>query len=606
MNKVKFNRNVYIILIGILLLAIAVQITNSKFMLQFNRNGTANDGLKGLKSAIAQIQPSGKPYCIVFDSTDDFSGKQKTQTEYVLGYMKKPVKTFDIQSGAFQAVGCQVVISTLVDMGLIGNLDEFAQYVAQGGYVFQETTPVKGDAFYRLYRKMGIVNAGGNHDAQGVQLTSNVLIGEENLIINDPFIVNSMMSVELDKKSKVLAKTAEGAPLLWEYPYGKGKFMVFNGTMLQEKLNRGLIAGAISMLEPVFVYPIFNSKIVYLDDFPAPITTEVFPVIFNEYHKTTPAFYKDIWWPDMLALAKQSDVKYTGVLIESYQDRVKPPFESPTDKDSKGLISYGREVLKSGGEIGLHGYNHQSFTGSQEVADAFKYKVWSNTDDMVAATKEAVNFAHEAFPSYSLVSYVPPSNVLSPEGREAIKKGWPTLAVIASLYPEDGSGLAYVQEYSIAADGIVEMPRVTSGYTEGHFARWLIANAITTHGIFSHFVHPDDVYSKDRNDGLTWDKMYKNFSEMLERIHQTYPWLRAMTSAEAAFDMEQELAGQFTISMEGNVLRGKIAPFHERAFFILRMENKIGKLHGCKVEKIDTNTYLITATNNEFDIELGG
>ena len=44
---------------------------------------------------------------------------------------------------------------------------------------------------------------------------------------------------------------------------------------------------------------------------------------------------------------------------------------------------------------------------------------------------------------------------------------------------------AYVQEYSIADDGIVEMPRVTSGYTEGDFQRWLNANAITTHGIFS-------------------------------------------------------------------------------------------------------------------------
>ena len=92
---------------------------------------------------------------------------------------------------------------------------------------------------------------------------------------------------------------------------------------------------------------------------------------------------------------------------------------------------------------------------------------------MAAATKEAVDFAHKAFPSYSMVSYVPPSNVLSPEGREALKKSWPSLAVIASLYPEDGNNLAYVQEYTIAEDGILEMPRVTSGYSEGDFERWL-------------------------------------------------------------------------------------------------------------------------------------
>ena len=198
-------------------------------------------------------------------------------------------------------------------MGLLGNLDELAQYVAQGGYVFQETTPVKGDAFYRLYRKMGIVNAGGSYDAQGVHLTSNVLIGEENLIIKDSFIVNSMMSVELDKKSKVLAKTVEGAPLFYGSIHTvKASSWCLTGQCCREKLNRGVIAGAISMLEPVFVYPIFNSKIVYLDDFPMPIASVIDPIIYNEYHKTRPAFIKDIWWPDMLALAKQSDVKYTG------------------------------------------------------------------------------------------------------------------------------------------------------------------------------------------------------------------------------------------------------------------------------------------------------
>ncbi|WNR42343.1 DUF2194 domain-containing protein [Paenibacillus roseipurpureus] len=606
MKKIGFKRNVYMILIGIFLLAVAVQVTNSQFILQFNRNGTANGSLKGLKPAVAQVQTSGKSYCVLFDRSDEFSVKLKTQTENVLGYLKKPMKTFDVRSEVVQTNGCQVVISTLTNMSLIGNVDELAQYVKQGGYVFQETTPEKGDSFYRLYRKMGIVNVRENLNSRGIHLTSNVLIGEDELTINDPFIFNSMMSVELDLKSRVLAKSAEGVPLLWDYPYGQGKFMVFNGTMLQEKLNRGLIAGALGMLEPVFVYPIFNSKIVYLDDFPMPIANTMDTMIYDEYHKSRPAFFKDIWWPDMLSLAKKSDVKYTAVLIESYQQIVQPPFNSPLDKDTKGLVSYGREVLKSGGEIGLHGYNHQSLTTSKEVADAFEYVPWGSINDMTEATKEVIDFAKQAFPNYSMVSYVPPSNVLSPEGREALKKGWPTLAVISSLYPEDGSDLAYVQEYAIASDGILEMPRMTSGYSEGNFQRWLIANAVTTHGIFSHFIHPDDIISKDRSEGLKWDKMYKNLSEMLERVHQTYPWLRAMTSSEAAIDMEAELASQVSLSVEGNILRGKMTNFHDRAYFVARMTNKIGKLHGCKVEKIDTNTYLITASTTEFDIELGG
>ena len=52
MNKVGLKRNVYIILIGILLLAVAVQVTNSQFILKFNRNGNENGNLKGLKPAV--------------------------------------------------------------------------------------------------------------------------------------------------------------------------------------------------------------------------------------------------------------------------------------------------------------------------------------------------------------------------------------------------------------------------------------------------------------------------------------------------------------------------------------------------------------------------
>nr|MBC9198392.1 DUF2194 domain-containing protein [Paenibacillus sp. PL91] len=607
-SKIRLNRNVYLIIISVVLLAIGVQITQSQFVLQFSRNEQINDSVKELKAAVASAQavkPTGSPYCIAFDAADEYSVKVKNQAQQVLQYMKKPVIAIDIRQDELSPLSCDAALITVQQLGLLGETKTLADYVNQGGHVFFTVQPEQDDAFYRLYRKMGILDAGDIVDAQGIKLTSNVLIGESGLVIDDPFISNPVMSVSLDEKSRVLATTATGIPLLWDYPYGEGKFMVFNGTMLQEKINRGLIAGAVSMLLPDFIYPIFNSKIMYIDDFPAPIGKTVDVDIYRDYRRDRPAFFRDVWWPDMLKAAKQFDIIYSAVLIESYNDETKPPFSSPKDADEEGLISYGREVLKSGGEIGLHGYNHQSLVLSQKVADEFGYHAWRTTDEMAESIEEAVRFTRKAFPNYTMFTYVPPSNVLSQEGREALKKGWPDIAVIASLYAEDSSELSYVQEYEIAEDGILEMPRATSGYTEGSFERWVEASTMTSLGIFSHFIHPDDLLNAERSGGLKWDKLYEKYAEMLTRLDKTYPWLRPLTSTKAAISMAEVLSSNVTWNRSGQTLHGLIQPYRSEAFFILRTEQSIRSQQGCTVRKIDEGIYMITAGKAEFDIELG-
>lgn len=607
-TKFRLNRNVYLIIIGVVLLAIGVQITHSQFVLQFSSNEQMNSSTKQWKNAVASGQaaaPTGPPYCLVFNGADEYSVRVYNQALHVLQYMKKPVKALDIRQGKLNPSGCEAVLVSVQQLGLIGETQTLADYVNQGGYAFLMVQPEQNDAFFRLYRKMGILDAGDIVDAQGIKLTSNVLIGESGLVIDDPFIINSVISIELDEQSRVLATTANGVPLLWDYSYGDGKFMVFNGAMLQEKINRGLIAGAVSMLQPDFIYPIFNSKIMYIDDFPAPIGKQVDAAIYRDYRRDRPAFFRDVWWPDMLKAAKQFDVKYSAVLIESYNDETKPPFRSPKDADEEGLISYGREVLKSGGEIGLHGYNHQSLVLSQAVANEFGYNAWRNTDEMAEAIEESVRFAKTAFPNYTMLTYVPPSNVLSPEGREALKKGWPDIAVISSVYGEDSSGLSYVQEFEIAKDGILELPRVTSGYMQGSFEIWAEASTMTSLGIFSHFIHPDDLLDTERSHGLKWEKLYEKYADMLARLDETYPWLRPMTSTDAAISMAKVLSSSVDWNRSGQTLHGSIQPFRNEAFFIFRTEQTIKSIEGCKVRKIDEGTYMITAGRAEFYIELG-
>ena len=121
---------------------------------------------------------------------------------------------------------------------------------------------------------------------------------------------------------------------------------------MADKPNVGLLAGILSLTSDTYVYPTVGAKVFIIDDFPAPVPEGIFPRLYDEVHLTTADFYRNVWWPQMLANAKRYGFKYTGVVIETYGNQVKGPFAPMSDR-------YGRELLKSGGELGIHGYNHQ-------------------------------------------------------------------------------------------------------------------------------------------------------------------------------------------------------------------------------------------------------
>ena len=55
---------------------------------------------------------------------------------------------------------------------------------------------------------------------------------------------------------------------------------------------------------------------------------------------------------------------YTGVLVETYNDKINGSFEERLVEEN--LLTYGQDLIKMGGELGVHGYNHQSLTKDQK------------------------------------------------------------------------------------------------------------------------------------------------------------------------------------------------------------------------------------------------
>lgn len=598
------NRKVSIIVLFVLLSGLILQLSRTQFVLKM----VDNEDLTSYKDEIIKAnleQPATVSdqidYCIVYDDT---TTAFKNNAEQALSYMQKKTKSYDVYLGKVDYAKCPRIILTTPYLKHLGSIDEIESYVYNGGQLFFMNVLDMDTHFKALYRKLGILDFHDYVKSKGVEMLSNVLIGTIGKIFLESEI-NVSLGITLQKNIDVLIQSTNGTPLLWKSNYGHGTFMVFNGTLLADKVSRGLFSGSISLMEPDYIYPIFNMKTYFIDDFPAPIAKGKNPIIYKEYKRDLPSFYQNIWWPNMLQIAKQNNIIYTGAIIESYNDRVQPPFENTDDKELSYLISFGRELIQSGGEIGFHGYNHQSLTLDKKIAKSFGYNVWKSTEDMKASIQEIQHYAKVAFPSYTVTSYVPPSNALSQEGRQILKEAWPDLTVISSLYSEDSTNRSYIQEFEIAQDGIIEMPRISSGYFQSESDDWAIANAITGLGIFSHFTHPDDVISEDRSRG-GWSDMYEEFKHYMEEINTTYPWLLAMTATEAALNQAMVLQSNIQIEQTPSKINGNIGQFYNDQYFILRTEKKIGQLKNCEVKKIDTNTYLVQAYNSTFEVALKG
>ena len=179
----------------------------------------------------------------------------------------------------------------------------------------------------------------------------------------------------------------------------------------------GINAASISLLEDCFAYPVINGSTFYIDDFPSPVPEGDGKYITRDYNLSISNFYSQVWWNDIYDFGKEYGIRYTGLVIEEYSDVVKGTFER--NEDIERYLYFGNMLLQSGGEIGIHGYNHMPL-----VLQNFDYKnlydeyvQWSDVGDIRNAVNEVIGFTKGLFPDEQVQVYVPPSNILSKEGR---------------------------------------------------------------------------------------------------------------------------------------------------------------------------------------------
>lgn len=546
-----------------------------------------------------------KTCLVIRNSADEASEQAWTQFQQIFKDMKVGTDVVDLKSDSVipDYDEYETVVVLLSDISpLKEKLLELCDWVSEGGNALFAMTLQKTAYTSIIEQKLGIISSGyENTVVDSIYFEPDFMLGGGQAYeITDPY--DSAWAVQLSEQAKVHAQVEDenGQPVIWENQYGKGKFVVDNFG-LYEKAVRGFYAASYSLLTDVGIYPVINGSTFYLDDFPSPVPNGDGTYVKRDYEMSISEFYMNVWWPDMLELASDHGIHYTGVMIENYEDATDGTIEK--QKDTKRFEYFGNMLLHQGGELGYHGYNHQPLSLSNtDYGDVLPYDTWKNQSAMKKAVKELVRFGNEIFPSTSMSVYVPPSNVLSAEGRRMLAKEFPQIRTIASNYFT--SEFAYVQEFEVAEDGIVEQPRIISGAIIDSYMKMAALSELNMHFVNSHFIHPDDLLDEDRGAALGWEKLKGNLSDYMDWLDDSAPSLRQLTGSELSGAIQRYGAVTFTKTVTDQEIRLELDNFYDEVYFMVRInEGTPGDVSGGKLTHLTGNLYLLKAKEPTVTIE---
>ncbi len=548
-----------------------------------------------------EVVSSLKKSCLVLmDSSQEESIQAWTQFRQIFMDMRVGTEVVDLQKQTLPELEPYETVTVLLRSlePLKENVLDICSWVKEGGSVLFALTLQKETYVSMIEQKLGIISSGyQNAEASSIYFEKDFLIGGgRSYMITDPF--DSAWEVQLDETARVYARIGDenGMPLIWERNYGKGKFVIDNFG-LTEKAVRGFYAASYSLLTDAGVYPVINGSVFYLDDFPSPVPSGDGTYVRRDYNTSIAEFYSNVWWPDMMTLAAKHGVKYTGVIIENYEDDTDGEITEQTDVQR--FQYFGNMILHQGGELGYHGYNHQPLSLSNvDYGTVLPYKTWTSLDAMEKAVDELIRFGKKMFPATELSVYVPPSNVLSEEGRKLLGEKFPEIRSIASNY--FSGEFAYVQEFETAEDGIVEQPRIISGAVIDDYMQMAALSELNMHFVNSHFMHPDDLLDEDRGAALGWEKLKKRLDEYMTWLNESAEELRNLTGSELAGAVQRY--GALTVDKEitEKEIRLHLGHLYDEAYLMVRInEGKPGDVTGGELVNITGNLYLLRAEESE-------
>ncbi len=544
---------------------------------------------------------------LVIDSSQEGVSDAESMLDRVLLDMKVPTVTVDLAQGD-EIPTLKQYQTMVIAMPNLDPLDEHVlqimQWVKKGGGVMFAMTPEKTGYLDVIGPQIGIESSAYKYVVtEGITPSKDFMLGGgQTYMFSDPF--KSSLSVALNDRAQVEAvSTNGGTPLVWRSSVESGTAVMCN-IGIYVKMVRGFYASAFSLLSSAMAYPVINSAAFYLDDFPSPVPSGNGKYIKRDYNMSISEFYSQVWWPDLVRLAERYGIRFTGVMIENYGDDTKNDPVRQTDNTQ--FEYYGGLLLRQNGEIGYHGYNHQPLVlPNTDYGNEYTYVQWPNRKAIVDSLNELIAFQKTVLPAATSSVYVPPSNILSSEGRQIIGEDVPQIRAIASMaFPPDSS-LEYVQEFGVAADGVVEAPRIVSGsMVNNSYMRLAAVSELNMHYVSTHFMHPDDLLDEDRGAKEGWETYRKGLEDYLDWLEQSAPSIRMQTGTECAAAVQRFSGLTVSMATSDDSWDLHLGNLIDQGWLMFRANNGTpGRVRGGSLTKLTGNLYLLKATSATVHIE---
>ena len=538
---------------------------------------------------------------LVIDSSQEGVSDAESMLDRVLLDMKVPTVTVDLAQGD-EIPTLKQYQTMVIAMPNLDPLDEHVlqimQWVKKGGGVMFAMTPEKTGYLDVIGPQIGIESSAYKYVVtEGITPSKDFMLGGgQTYTFSDPF--KSSLSVTLNDRAQVEAVSSNGrTPLVWRSSVKSGTAVMCN-IGIYVKMVRGFYASAFSLLSSAMAYPVINSAAFYLDDFPSPVPSGNGKYIKRDYNMSISEFYSQVWWPDLVRLAERYGIRFTGVMIENYGDDTKNDPVRQTDNTQ--FEYYGGLLLRQNGEIGYHGYNHQPLVlPNTNYGNEYTYVQWPNRKAIVDSLNELIAFQKTVLPAATSSVYVPPSNILSSEGRQIIGEDMPQIRAIASMaFPPDSS-LEYVQEFGVAADGVVEAPRIVSGsMVNNSYMRLAAVSELNMHYVSTHFMHPDDLLDEDRGAKEGWETYRKGLEDYLDWLEQSAPSIRMQTGTECAAAVQRFSGLTVSMATSDDSWDLHLGNLIDQGWLMFRANNGTpGRVRGGSLTKLTGNLYLLKATS---------
>jgi len=336
---------------------------------------------------------------------------------------------------------------------------------------------------------------------------------------------------------------ADRTPLIWRTFYQGGAVYAVNAPFFDDINGMGVLAGLLALALDDFIYPVIGTKTVALDNFPY-ITTH--DMLIN--HRTSYVFARDIMWPNLTAMSRESGLTYTAFTNGGFNNSYEA--FSALNFFSSSLHLLGR------GELGY----------------SFEHGVSPAGDDL--------SFLAHHFPGRSIRSVMSTDNAQITDFSQAT-------AVFAPGWDD---------AFTWLNDSAVVIPQISHGI-DSDVTRFAFTSAVTTMGFAFHTVDLAPVFHGE----YSWVSFSRDMSIYLSLLFGDLDFLQAVSARNAAEAVKNYLNSSVNVSrhtsgMDVSITGGQTS-------FILRTRNTVGSTTADSLHRISDGVYFIANQSENFSIE---